>query len=260
VGRTRTGRANFVQSLGIDSKTEGSLNTRTKGLSITEREDTIVVDLGLEERSSIEVSFSTNLKADTLCGGLGVVDSLGTSLDVGGHAVVVARSKGVQVAKTVEGNSVLGRAEANSSGVLGDAALSDVVGSLGAEQETVTANDSVSGEGWSLEEVKEGTCVETGLLVDGRDNDSLLRAFWEKGSVQVELETLGKVVLGLNGGAEDVRGGPSLGEDKTVRLVRELGLNVTIEIAGLGILATSNLEGDVGRSGGLDLESCRNRI
>ena len=50
----------------------------------------------------------------------------------------------------MEGDGVLGRAEANGCGVAGDLALGDVVGSLSAKKEAVAANDGVRGEGRAL--------------------------------------------------------------------------------------------------------------
>jgi hypothetical protein len=105
-----------------------------------------------------------------------------------------------------------------------------------------------------LEHVKEGTTMETGLLV-GSSNDSRLLAFLreERGS-QVELEALGDVVLELNLGAEDVGGGPGLGEDEAVLPVDVLGLNITGNDVALVVTSTSNAESRVGRSQGLDFE------
>jgi len=244
----------LVQLLSVESETEGSLNTGTEGLGVAESKDTMVVDLGLDEASSVQESLGTNLKADTLSSSLGVVDSLGTSLDISADTVVVAGSESAQVSETVEGDGVFGSAEANGSGVASDLALSDVVGSLTTEQEAVTANDSISSEGRALEDIKESAGVETGLFVDGREQSSLLAAVREERSAQVELEALGKVVLRLYLGAEGVGSGPRLGEDDTVSLVGVLCLDIARDEVALGILGAGDLEGDVGRGGGLDLE------
>lgn len=53
----------------------------------------------------------------------------------------------------MDGDSVLGCAEADSSGITGDLALSDVVGSLSTKEETITADDGVSSESGSLKRV-----------------------------------------------------------------------------------------------------------
>ena len=96
------------------------------------------------------VRLSTDLEADTLGGGLGVVDGLCARLDVVGDAVVVARGEGAEVAEAVEGHRVLGSAEASGSGVARDLALLNVVRRLSTEEEAIAANDGVSGEGGTL--------------------------------------------------------------------------------------------------------------
>lgn len=94
--------------------------------------------------------FSTNFQSDTTMGGLGVIDSLGTSLDVRRDAVVVAGSKVAQVVGAVDGDSVIRGIVAKGSGIARDLALSDVIGSLSTDEETVAAKDSVSGESGTL--------------------------------------------------------------------------------------------------------------
>ena len=106
-----------------------------------------------------------------------------------------------------------------------------------------------------LEEVKESAGVEAGLLVGGGDERSLSRAVAVDAGVQVEFETFCEVVLSLDLGAELVVGSPGLGEDDTVGLVGVLGLKIAGDSLGLVVLLASNLEGDVGRSDGLDLKA-----
>lgn len=64
--------------------------------------------------------------------------------------MVVAGSEGGQVPETVEGNGVLWGRVADSTSVTGDLALGDVVRSLSTDEETVTAEDGVSGESGTL--------------------------------------------------------------------------------------------------------------
>ena len=99
----------------------------------------------------MNLRLSTDLKADTLGGGLGVVDSLGTSLDVRADTVVVACSESAQVTETVKGDGVLGGTVAEGSSVTSNLALSNVVRCLTTEEEAVTADDSVSSEGRALQ-------------------------------------------------------------------------------------------------------------
>ena len=105
-----------------------------------------------------------------------------------------------------------------------------------------------------LEEVKESAGVEARLLVGGGDKSALAGAVGRERGVQVELEALGKVVLRLDLGAEEVGGGPRLGEDEAVGLVGILGLNITADEASLFVLLSSDLESDVGGRDSLDLK------
>lgn len=52
--------------------------------------------------------------------------------------------------------------------------------------------------------------MDRGLLVDGSEDGTLLRLGGVEGGREVELEALGDLVLELNLGAEEVRGGPGL--------------------------------------------------
>lgn len=56
----------------------------------------------------------------------------------------------------------------------------------------------------NLEDVKESAGVETGLLVDSSEQSRLLAAVGKERGRQVELQTLGKVVLSLHLSAEDI--------------------------------------------------------
>ena len=200
----------------------------------------------------INLRLSTDLKADTLSGGLGVVDGLRAGLDVRGDAVVVRRGEGREVSEAVEGDGVLGRAEADGGGVLGDLALGHVVRGLSTDEEAITADDGVRGEGraligWGassckggngegrkvkcckrmgggrgksgeralsrhqrravrtyLENVKERAGVETGLLVGGGEERGLGTGVGGEGGGELELDTLGDLVVNLDLGLEDV--------------------------------------------------------
>ena len=146
----RTDRVGVVQLLSIEGETEGSLDTGAESLSVAEANDTSVIDLGLDEGSSVKVDLGADLEGDTAVGGLGVVDGLGTSLDVAVDALVVGGGEGLEVVETVDGNGVLRSVEADGGRVAGDLALGDVVGGLSADEETVTAEDSVGSEGRTL--------------------------------------------------------------------------------------------------------------
>ena len=94
----------------------------------TESKDTRVVDLRLDEGRRVEVHLRADLKRDVaLRRRTGVVDSLGTSLNIARDAVVVARGEGVEVVQTVHGNGVLGSRVANGSGEARDLAIGNVI-------------------------------------------------------------------------------------------------------------------------------------
>ena len=105
-----------------------------------------------------------------------------------------------------------------------------------------------------LEEVEECAGVEAGLLVDSRHERALSGALGGERGREVELEALGEVVLSLDLGAEDVGGGPRLGEDEAVGLVGVLCLDLAADEVGLRVLRACDLERDVGGRGGFRLE------
>jgi hypothetical protein len=83
--------------------------------------------------------------------GLGVIHSLGASLDVTADTVVVAGGEGLQVVKAVNGHSVFRRVVTKSSSVTSDVALSDVVSSLSTNKESITAQNGVGSESGALQ-------------------------------------------------------------------------------------------------------------
>jgi hypothetical protein len=58
--------------------------------------------------------------------------------------------EGVQVAKSVEGDSVFGGIVADGGGVAGNFTLCDVICSLGTDEEAITSNDGVSCDSGAL--------------------------------------------------------------------------------------------------------------
>lgn len=98
----------------------------------------------------VYLRLGTDFEVNTGSGGLGIIDSLGTGLDIGAHTVVVAGSVRGPITQAVDGDSVVGSAEADGTGVTGEATLGDVVRCLSSEEESITTEDSVGGECWSL--------------------------------------------------------------------------------------------------------------
>jgi len=243
-----------VESGGVESETPRDLDTGSESLGVTEAEDTSVVDLGLDEGGVVKVGLGSDFEGDTTGGGLGVVDSLGTSLDVLANSVVVRSGEGGQVSETVEGDGVVGSGVTESTSVSGDGTGGDIVRCLGTNKETISANNSVGSEGGALEEVDGSPGVEGRLLVDGSKDSRLLGLGGVKSSSEVQLQSLGDLVLQLDLGSEEVGGGPSLGEGQAVLEVDVLSLDVTGNGGRVGITDTSDLEDDIGRGGSLDLE------
>jgi hypothetical protein len=227
------------------------------GRSLTKGENTGVVDFGLDECSLVEVTVQrdcvnvqdlgvksgcirlyTDFKVNTGGGSLGVVDGLGASLDIGAHTVVIAGSERRRVTQAVDSDGIVWGAEANSTRVTREATLSDVVRCLGTKEESITTEDGVGSECWSLkrrhqvnprrhvrrvqvpnlEDVEESAGVKTGLLVDGGQQGGLGTLVWQQRRGEVELQTLRDLVLEFNLGAEHVRGRPGLGEGEAVVL------------------------------------------
>jgi len=83
--------------------------------------------LGAGDSIARHVRLGTNLKVDTTRGGFGVVNSLGASLDIGAHTVIITGSEGGTIAQAVDGNSIVGSAEADGTGITSEASLGDVI-------------------------------------------------------------------------------------------------------------------------------------
>jgi len=94
-----------------------------------------------------------------------------------------------------------------------------------------------------LEQVNGSSGVQRRLLVDGGNNSALLGLGGVQGGSQVELQTLGDLVLQLDLSSQQVGSGPCLGEDNAVLEVDVLALDVTSDGSGLGVSGTGDLEG-----------------
>lgn len=243
-----------AQLSSVEGETKGGLDTGSECLCVTEAEDTGVVDLGLDKRSIVEVSLGANFQVDVGVGTLGVVRSSCTSFRVGVDAVVVAGRVGAQVAQTVEGDGIVGSVEASTKVVSAQLTILDIVAGFSTGKEAITSEDSISSERGALEEVKVLTGVQTGLLVGGGEKSVLSLLVGHQGGHQLELESLGNVVLELNVVAEHVGSRPCLGESHAVLSVLPLGFQVTVDSLRLGVSDAENAEGDTVRCAGLDLE------
>jgi len=252
VGGASGGR--FVESGGVKSKTKRDLDTGAEGLCVAEGNDTRVVDLGLDERGLVKVSFGTKFKGNTAMCAFVVVNSFSTSLNISTDTVVVAGGEGVQAVETVEGDGVVGLVVTKGDSEFGEAAIGDVVTGFSSQKHTVTSDNGVGGEHGALEDVKGSAGVDARLLVDSVKESSLVALVRVKAGVQVKLDTLGNLVVNFNLTAKDVAGGPSLGDGEPMLEVNVFCLNVSINEVGLGVTESSSLEGDTVGSLGLDLK------
>ena len=64
--------------------------------------------------------------------------------------MVVTGSESGSITQAVDGDGVVGSAEADSTGVTGEATLGDIVGRISTDKESVTTKDGVCSECWSL--------------------------------------------------------------------------------------------------------------
>ena len=106
----------------------------------------------------------------------------------------------------------------------------------------------------NLEDGKESTGVKAGLLVCGSRQGGLGTLLRQQGGGEVELQTLGNLVLELNLSPEHIRGRPGLGKSETVVFEVVLGLDVAGD-SGLGIPDEGYLEVHAGGRGGPDFGS-----
>jgi hypothetical protein len=98
--------------------------------------------------------------------------------------------------------------------------------------------------------------VKAGLLIGRTEEDRLCVLLGVDGGCGVELEALGDLVVELDLVAERVVGRPGLSDGQAVGLVGVLALEVTRDERGFRVADSVDLEGDVRRSRGFNLEGC----
>lgn len=201
----------LVKLLGIERTTETQGDTLAEEDVVGDGSDTTVVDLGLGEGDGVNAVLGGDLETDGVAG-LGVPGSLSTGLDLAVDLVVVRGSEDAQVVSGSDSSAVLGSSVTDSGAVGGDGSLVDVVASAGTGEETLVANNGIDVGGRALEEVEEGTAVETGLLEEQVELGALGSGGREEVEETLELEALGEGVVDLKLGVEDVGGVPGLGE------------------------------------------------
>lgn len=201
----------LVKLLGVEGTTETQGDTLAEEDVVGNGGDTTVVDLGLGEGDGVDAVLGGNLETDGVAG-LGVPGSLSTGLDLAVDLVVVRGSEDAQVVSGSDSSAVLGSSVTDSSAVGGDGSLVDVVASAGTGEETLVADNGIDVGGRALEEVEEGTAVETGLLEEQVELGALGSGGREEVEETLELEALGEGVVDLKLGVEDVGGVPGLGK------------------------------------------------
>lgn len=248
----------LVQLGGVEETTNRDLDTLAEGLGVAETKDTGIVHLGLDKGIAVEVELGTNFEVN---GGLGsrvsclrVPGCLGTSLEISIDTVVVRCGEDLERVVGMESNRVLGSGVASNSGKAGDVGTGKVIGDLTSSNETLTADNNIGGDGGALEDIQVGARVDTELLVQNTDLGALLALMGVETSCDIQLQALGNLVLDLNLGGEVVVGGPGLGDSQAILVVDVLGLELTADVAGLGILVTEDVEGHTVGSDGLELE------
>jgi hypothetical protein len=129
--------------------------------------------------------------------------------------VVVAGGEDREVVGGSDGSRLLGKAVADSSGVLGDGSLLHIVATLSTDEEALVAENDVQVGSGALEEVEEGTGVQVGLLEVKVELGTLGLGGGQVLGEDLSLEALGDVVVQFELGVEGVGSGPGLGKGKT---------------------------------------------
>lgn len=251
----------LVELGGVKETTDRDLDALTDRLSIAESENTSIVNLGLDEGVAVEVELGTNLKSNGALGGgtssrgsLGVPDSLSTSLEISVDAVIVRGREDLERVVGVESHGILRGSESCSCSEAGDVGSVGIVSNITSDRETITTNNDISSESWSLEEIDVSARVDAQLLVLGTDLGVLLAIVGEVASSDIDLQALGSLVLNLDLGGEMVTSGPCLGDSQAVLVVDILGLELTGDVTSLVVLVTKDVEGNVVGGDGLELE------
>lgn len=174
-------------------------------------------NLGKGDR--VKAVFAGNLEADSVSA-LGVPGSLGTGLDLAVDLVVVAGGEDAQVVGSGDGSAVLGGQVADGGAVAGDGGLLDIVAGRGTGEETLVADNGIDVGSGALEEIEEGSAVESRLLEGEVELGALVLGGRQEGDDGLSLEALGERVGEFDLGVEGVGRVPGLGQGKTCSAVR----------------------------------------
>ncbi|GAO49076.1 hypothetical protein G7K_3235-t1 [Saitoella complicata NRRL Y-17804] len=247
------GLTSLSETLGVNGGTKTDGNTGADDLSVGKTSNTRVVDLGLNGGERVQNVLSTNFEGNSRRRLLGSPGSATTSLDEGVDLVVVRSLEDGEVVQSLDTDGVVDGGVTGTGSVAGDTARLDVVTDLSTSQETIVANNGISLEGRTLEDVNVGATVESGLLVGSEKLSGAGTSLRLEGSKGIDLEALGDVVVELDLGGQEVGGGPALGKGEAVNAVGVLALEVTSD-GTFGVLGTLDGEEDTVGGSSLDLE------
>jgi len=244
----RRATGSVVQSLRIQKETERGLHTRSKSLRVPETQKSNIIDLRLHKGGRIEVCFGRDFKSDAVGGILRIIDGLSTRLDIWTDAMIVAGGENLAIVQSVECDSIFRGIETKGSRIARNPPLSHVVRGLPSKQESIAANDGVSGEGGALEYIEDRARMYTGLLVYGIKKRVLPAFDGVKGARDIKFQAFRNLVLKFELGTEYVGSIPRLCKDKTLLVIGIFGLDVTEDDGGPRVLVAGNFERDIRRS------------
>lgn len=220
----------LVKLLGIERGTNTEGNTLAEKNIVRKSSNATVVDLGLrwcvsicatreflkrstylDEGHGVQAVLGSDLEADCVAA-LGVPGGLGAGLNLAVDLVVVASGEDAQIVSGGDSSAISGGLEADSGAVAGNLGLLYIVTSRGTGEEALVADNGINVGSGALEEVKEGTAVEVGLLEVKVELGTPSLVGRQVVEDTLRLETLGQIISKLDLGLESAVGVPRLGE------------------------------------------------
>lgn len=98
------------------------------------------------------------------------------------------------------------------SSILGQLAVHNIISNIPAQEEPLMGRNSIGREGRPLEQIEEGTSMESLLSVMQADFGVLIGHARQKGCAKLEFDAPGNLIVELDFGVEGVGGGPALGQ------------------------------------------------
>lgn len=94
--------------------------------------------------------------------------------------MVVSSGENAQVVCSSDGSSVLRSGISDSSAVVGNGSLLDIITGGSTSEEAILTDNGINVGSWALEEVEESTAVEVGLLEVQVELCALCGLLWEE--------------------------------------------------------------------------------